>query len=171
MLDEPLEAPQTLELTAPSKLTAEHDCTQFDCGEPSINEYLLSALKQQQRQNATVYVTCQAGTLIVKGYYTLSSAEIIRDLAPGKLKRGGAPKEISAIKMGRFGLDRHYQGQGYGQDILQDAIERCIQASAQIASKAILVDALNDEAYRFYEKCGFKPAEKISPLTLYLSLL
>lgn len=171
MPDQPTQTTSTLGLTQPIKLTEEHDCTQFDCGEPSINEYLTSALKQQQRKNAAVYVTCAPGTLIVKGYYTLSSAEIIRELAPSKLTRGGAPKEISAIKLGRFGLDSQYQGQGFGTDILQDAVRRCIQASEEIAAKAIIVDTLSAQAYQFYEKNGFRPADKISALTLYLSLL
>ena len=172
MSDEANQTTQALGLTAPVKLNEKHDCTQFDCGDPSLNEYLASAFKkQQQRKNASVYVSCQAGTLIVKGYYTLSSAEVIRDLAPGKLKRGGAPKEIPLIKLGRFGLDKNYQGQGYGSDLLQDAVERCIHASKTIAAKAIIVNALNEDARRFYLNHGFNQAPQIDGLTLYLSLL
>lgn len=162
---------QTLGLTAPSRLTEKHNCTEFDSGQADINAYLQGGLKQQKLKNSSLYVVCIAGTLIVKGYYTLSSAEIIRDLAPGNLKRGGAPKELSAIKLGRLGVDKDFQGKGYGKDLLQDAIERCITASAEIASKAIIVDALDIKAYQFYQNAGFKPAKKISELTLCLSLM
>lgn len=162
---------QTLGLTKPSKLEEKHDCTQFDSGQTEINTYLQGGLKQQKLKNSSIYVVCKVGTLIVKGYYTLSSAEIIRDAAPGNLKRGGAPKELSAIKLGRLGVDKDFQGKGYGKDLLQDAVERCIKASAEIASKAIIVDALDNKANKFYQNAGFKPVDKISKLTLYLSLI
>ncbi|MBE0508884.1 MAG: GNAT family N-acetyltransferase [Marinospirillum sp.] len=170
MSDSATQPPQKMGITQPVKLNADHDCTAFDCGDTTLNAYLADAYKQQQRKNATVYVTCQAGTHRVKGFYTLTSAEIMREAAPGKLKRGGAPKTIPVIKLGRFGMDRSFQGLGYGSDLLVDAVERCISASETIAAKAIIVNALDEQAREFYLKHGFKDVPAIDNLTLYLSL-
>lgn len=169
MSTKPSEQGETLGLSAPERLHERHDLSQFDCNEISINEYLRNAQKQAKHKNAVVYVVCEAGTDVVKGFYTLSSGSVIRNEAPSNMARF-SPKEIPVTILGRLGVDAAYQGKGVGLDLLQDAVERAIAASEVVGSRAVLVHALTQELATFYKKhAGFQESS-ITPLTLFLAL-
>lgn len=171
MLTETDGAPQPMELSPPEKLNDLHDVTQFDCGEPSINEYLhKTARKAQQQKHAVVYVSCFAGTRVVAAYYTLSNGSVAREHVPKSLQRN-SPSQHPVTILGCMGVTRDAQGSGYSIDLLQDAISRSIQASQVVGSSAIIVHPLTDRLAEFYEKhAGFRPCPEISPLTMVLSL-
>ena len=160
---------KTLGLTAPEKLNETHDFSQFNCGESSINEYARQAHKQAKSRNAVIYVTCENGTNLVKGFYTLSNGSVARNEPPKSMQRFSM-SEIPVTILGRLGVDKGYQGQGVGLDLLKDAIERSIKASELIASRAVLVHALDQGLADFYKKhAGFQEST-VSPLTLFMSL-
>lgn len=164
------EQTQTLGLSAPEKLQEHHDFSQFDCNEESINAFAKRAHKQAKLKNSVVYVICEKGTHLVKGYYTLSNGSVIRSDTPKNMQRS-SPNEIPVIILGRLGVDKSYQGKGVGLDLLKDAIERSIQASKITAARAILVHALNQNLANFYKKyAGFIEGSTISPFTLFLAL-
>lgn len=163
---------QALELSAPAKLTAEHDLSEFDCGEASINAYLLRALKAQTEKQAVVYVVCLRGTLIVKGFYTLSNGSVNRATVVPKARQRNSPNQHPVTVLGRMGLSLDAQGQGYAIDLLQDAIERAVAASAVIGSTALLVHPLDERLAAFYAKhAGFIPCPAMSPVTMMLQLI
>lgn len=160
---------QTLGLSAPEKLNENHDFSQFDCEEFSINEFAKKAHKQAKSRNAVIYVVCEKGTHIVKGYYTLSNGSVARNEPPKSMQRFSM-NEIPVTILGRLGIDKDYQGKGIGLDLLQDAIERSIGAAEIIGSRAILVHALNQRLADFYKKYAGFQESTISPLTLFLAL-
>jgi GNAT superfamily N-acetyltransferase len=160
---------ETLGLTAPEKLNDDHDLSQFECGEPTINDYARKAHKQAASRNAVIYVVCEKGSNIVKGFYTLSNGSVFRNEAPKNMQRF-SQSEIPVTIMGRLGVDKEYQGQGIGLDLLKDALERSIVAAETVGSRAVLVHALNLSLADFYKKyAGFKESE-VSPLTLFMAL-
>ncbi|WP_225920019.1 hypothetical protein [Pseudomonas vanderleydeniana] len=64
---------KTLELSAPQRLDEQHDLSNFDCAENSINEYLFNkAHKAQAAKHAVVHVVCLKDTQKVMGYCTVS---------------------------------------------------------------------------------------------------
>ncbi len=68
-------------LSAPGPLTAEHECSAFDCGEPALNEWLRHrALKNESRFSRT-YVVCE-GTRVV-AYVAIAAGAVERAAAPG----------------------------------------------------------------------------------------
>jgi GNAT superfamily N-acetyltransferase len=71
--------------------------------------------------------------------------------------------------LGRLAVDKHYQGQGLGSILLADAVKRVEQASSVLAVYAIVVDALNLNAARFYQQFGFIPFPD-KPMKLFLPL-
>jgi GNAT superfamily N-acetyltransferase len=57
--------------------------------------------------------------------------------------------------LGRLAADKRFQGQGYGRFLLADALLRAVRS--EIASFAVIVDAKDETARRFYERESFLP--------------
>jgi GNAT superfamily N-acetyltransferase len=62
---------------------------------------------------------------------------------------------VPATLLGRLAVDRRYQGRGYGRYLLADALFRSMRS--EIASFAVIVDAKDGNARRFYERESFLP--------------
>jgi GNAT superfamily N-acetyltransferase len=62
---------------------------------------------------------------------------------------------VPATLLGRLAVDQTYQGRGYGRFLLADALFRAVRS--EIASFAIIVDAKDEAARRFYERESFLP--------------
>lgn len=135
--------------SAPVPLTAEHDLSLFDCGEPLLNDWLRQrALRNESRFSRTYVVCC--GRRVV-AYVCIAAGAIERSGAPGKVRRN-APDTIPISVIGRLAVDRDYAGKGLGADILSDALRRIAVASQSIGMGAVLVQAKDERAKRFYLK-------------------
>lgn len=134
-------------LSAPVPLTAEHDLSGFDCGEPALNDWLRQrALKNESRFSRT-YVVCEGNSVVA--YFCISAGAVERTAAPGRLRRN-APDAIPVSVIGRLAVTRGHAGSGLGSDILSDALRRIAIASRNIGIGAVLVHAKDDAAKRFY---------------------
>lgn len=140
-----------LRLSAPVPLTAEHDLSAFDCGEPALNDWLRHrALKNESRFSRT-YVVC-AGNQVV-GYFCISAGSVERGVAPGKVRRN-APDLIPVSIIGRLAVSLDHAGKGLGADLLSDALRRIALASQSIGIGAVMVQAKDEAAKRFYLRCA-----------------
>lgn len=131
-----------------------HHRESFDCGEASLNEYLATRLNQQMKRGVTVgYVLATAAGRIA-GYVTLSNGELPIGVIP---EDQGFPVKLPlpTTLIGRLAVDKAFRGQGLGGDLLVHALRVAVNASKQVASAVIEVDALNEPARRFYEHYGF----------------
>lgn len=98
----------------------------------------------------------------VAGYYCLSASSLALEDAPGRVKRN-MPAPIPIILVGRLAVDERFKGHGLGASLLQDAVLKGVEACRIVGARAFMVDALNDEAERFYRRFGFElmpPAAK-----------
>lgn len=59
--------------------------------------------------------------------------------------------------IGRLAVDRRYAGRGLGADLLADALRRIAIASHSIGIRAVLVQAKDERAKRFYLACAAFP--------------
>jgi len=138
-------------------LNKNHDRLSFDCGEENLNHYFQSQVTQDSRRriaNCFVVVDSESGE--VAGYYTLASASIpTSDLPEDITKRLPRYPSIPAVRIGRLAVDKHFQGLGLGKALLADAAIKVISATP--ASFALLVDAKDDKAMKFYQHHGFIP--------------
>ncbi len=62
----------------------------------------------------------------------------------------------SAALIARLAVDKRYQGRGYGEWLLVDALRRLLDACENVAFPLIVVDA-KEGAADFYRKFGFIP--------------
>ena len=140
-----------LPLSAPVPLTAEHDLSAFDCGEPALNDWLRHrALKNESRFSRT-YVVCVGNQVV--GYFCISAGSVERGAAPGKVRRN-APDQIPVSVVGRLAVDLDHAGKGLGADLLADALRRIALASQSIGIGAVMVQAKDEAAKHFYLRCA-----------------
>lgn len=66
-------------------------------------------------------------------------------------------------------MDGRYRGRRYGELLLMDARQRAWRHSASIASAAVIVDAKDEDARRFYERYDFRRFPE-SPFRLFLPM-
>lgn len=151
--------------SAPVPLRDDHELQAFDCGRESLNDWLKRrALQGGRRGNAKTYVVCREGEVVA--YYCLAAGAIARQSAPGRLKRN-APDPVPVIVLGRLAVSLDHQGRRLGAGMMRDAVLRVWQAGEIIGIRAVIVNALDDGAARFYLKYGFKAFPE-DELTLYL---
>lgn len=151
-----------------SPLQEDQKIEDFDCGEDDLNFYLKNhALSNQLRKLSSTVVAYSEAKII--GYYTLSPAQIEREILPVKLSRGLPNYPIAAIRLCRLAIDRHHQGKGLGEELLMHALMKCLHISNEIGGYVVIVDAKNLNAQKFYERYGFKAFPSYS-LYLYLRI-
>ena len=107
------------------------------------------------------------------GYYTLSADNIdSRDLAEGIVTQLNLPRYpyIGATLIGRLARDLVYKGQGVGELLLVDALQKSLYMSRNIASAAVVVDAKDEKAHQFYVDFGFIPFPDSKKKRLFLPM-
>lgn len=110
----------------------------------------------------------EAGAAVIAGYFCLSAGQVARDEMSGAMGRR-APDPVPAVRMGRFALDTRYRGQGWGGELLREALLGAVSAGTLIGARVLLVDALNESAARFYRRYGFE-ASPTHPCQLRVDL-
>lgn len=133
-----------------------HDRAAFSCGVESLDRYLHRQARQDMRNRvATVYIQRTPDTPAILGYYSISNLSIeAHDLPLEMVKRLPRYPVLPATLIGRLAVDRSQRGKGLGGLLLFDAMSRSIRTG--IASLAVVVDAIDDNAYAFYEHYGFR---------------
>jgi predicted GNAT family N-acyltransferase len=135
-----------------------HNRAAFSCEEDPLTKYKKERANQEvAKKVAAVYILTHDGKTIA-GYYTLSqysvdAAEIPEELS-NKLR---LPKYqmLPATLLGRLARDIKFKGQGLGELLLMSALKRALDHGKNIASSAVIVDAKNEKAAKFYESFGF----------------
>jgi GNAT superfamily N-acetyltransferase len=101
----------------------------------------------------------------IGGTYTLSSTAVkLAELPNNVTRRLPRYPFVPATLLGRLAVDRRLQGQGYGRFLLADALLRAVRS--EIASFAVIVDAKDDAARRFYQRESFLPLPE-KPMKLF----
>jgi GNAT superfamily N-acetyltransferase len=132
-----------------------HDVSAFSCGRPVLDDWLReSAAGALARKVATTFVRTTPGSKAVVAYYSLAGHLILREDLPRTVGHG-SPRHVPAVLLARLAVDRSLQGSGAGADLLVDALGRVVAASRPVAARFVVVDALDDDAHRFYEHFGF----------------
>lgn len=165
-------------------LTGHHDRNGFDCGVEVLNVWLKQTALQHQGKGisrtfvavpadeAAVQSWAQSGYTVeassILGFYALTSAFVLTDDLPAKQAKR-YPRQIPVTRLGRLATRADMHGQGLGQLLLTDAVNRARTAAQAVGSTGLFVDAKNEAAARFYQRYGFT-ASADQPLKLFLSL-
>lgn len=158
----------TASLSPVVPLESSHDVSRFSCGKPEMDDWLRRYALTNMNLGATrTYVTCETGGNLVRGYHSLAASSIEFAKAPKKVRKQLGRYPIPVVLLARLAVDQRFQGMGVGASLLIDALRRARAAAQVIGARAVLVDALDDEARAFYERYDFEP----SPTNPYQLLL
>jgi GNAT superfamily N-acetyltransferase len=154
-------------LCAPQPLSDQHQLADFESGEPSLDDWLKRrAARNQANGSSRTYVVCEGDAVI--GYYCLAAGAIGHAEAPPSLKRN-RPDPVPVLVLGRLAIHKEHHQKGIGTALLNDAIRRAMQAADIAGITALLVQAISEQARRFYLSRGFVESP-IKPMTLCLML-
>ncbi|HEY5039013.1 MAG TPA: GNAT family N-acetyltransferase [bacterium] len=167
------------------------DLGSFDCGASALNDYLRKYARQNHDRNISKtfvamekggagsrlepaqpgrvsrHETSAQGDRKVLGFYTLVASEIDAKTIPTTHSKNLPRYPVPAVRIGRLAVDKHHQGQGIGEDLLWDALDKANRLSEEVGIYAVVVDAKDEKAVQFYHKYGFVPLSN-NPKTLFL---
>lgn len=131
-----------------------HDRSKFESGVEPLDTYFRTQVGQDAKKNVAAPFVLVLPDGSIAGYYTLSSTSVMLAALPPRLVRK-LPRYpmVPATLLGRLAVDRRHQGRGFGRFLLADALYRA--ARSEIASFAVIVDAIDEKARRFYERESF----------------
>ena len=148
------------------RLSPHHNRHDFDCGVEELNLYLQRYSSQHERKRiGRTYVATKDGDTRVLGYYTISSSAVAFDVIPENLPRHLVPVAL----VGRLAVDNTARGQGLGETLLIHALRSAERAAKIVGVYAVVVDAFDESAKRFYLKYGFNELAD-DQLHLYLPM-
>ncbi|MDQ0422965.1 ribosomal protein S18 acetylase RimI-like enzyme [Peteryoungia aggregata LMG 23059] len=152
-----------------------HDRDNFSCGVETVDNYFRkTANKLAKAGNARVYVmTSEKGDVI--GFYALNAHSVDFTELPSCYARSRPSHgAIPAAFISMIGVDQRYAGQGYGGDLLADALLRIVQAAERIGIAVVILDVLDDgnpdlvqRRKALYLRYGFEPLPS-NPLRLFI---
>ena len=149
-----------------------HDRAAFSCEHESLERYLKEQASQEiKKRVAAVYVLTPDGKTIA-GYYTLSQYAVeIDELPPELIQQLHLPKydRLPATLLGRLARSKEFKGAGLGEILLVDALKRALRHSRNVASVAVVVDAIDEKARAFYRHYSFSDVPN-HPSRLFISM-
>jgi GNAT superfamily N-acetyltransferase len=152
------------------KLDSEHDRERFQSGQPALDFYLQHQATQDIKRNlSSVFVLATERKEII-GFYAISQSSLTVENLPQHIgKKLPTKRGVPCTLLGRLAVDERYQGKGYGRDLLFYALKKSAEINEHIASFAVMVDAKDKNAKRFYQKYGFIELVNL-PMRLFIPM-
>lgn len=143
-----------MSLIGPAPLGPQHRLEGFDCGKPTLNDWLVRHARQAQGSgSAKTFVVSEEDR--VAGYFSLTVGQIDTLDAPERIRKGMGQYPVPVVILARLAVSRQDQGRGIGIGLLQDAIRRTLLIAEQAGIRAMLTHPIDEEAARFYSRFGF----------------
>lgn len=155
-------------LSAPEPISSQHLLEEFDSGKSSLNNWLKTRALSNH-QNGFTSVTVIHENQRVLGYYGLSPTTVLPNSLPRNIRTGQPPNPIPCLLLGQLAVDKSAAGQGIGTGLLKHALISCANAATLIGGRALIVNAIDNEAASFWHRRGFLPT-KNDPLMLFRSM-
>lgn len=143
-----------------------HDVTGFGCGDELLDRWLVRYAGQNQSRDAARTFVAVATDHRVYGYYALLAGQLDHHEATPETSKGLSQHfPIPVAILARLAVDLGQQGRGIGAAMLNDALVRVVRASEEVAVRAVVVHAVDENAASFYKRFGFR-ALSSAPRTL-----
>ena len=150
--------------------TSRHDRSAFDCGEPSLNEWLRKFAGQNRRGNtAATWVIADAENVVV-AFVSINTSGVDLSAAPPALRKN-APDPVPILHCGRLAVDLRYTSMSLGTALVEYVLATAVDINQKAALKAVTVVALHERARSWWERFGFEAFDPADPGCLDLYIL
>jgi len=157
-----------LALSGPEPLGAQHDVSQFSCGKPALDNWLKHRALANQDNGFTVVTVIHEDSRVV-GYCGLAPTAVVPSSMPRSIRTGQPPSPVPCLLLGQLATDLAWTGRGIASGLLKHALTRCVAGARLIGGRAVVVNALDEQALDFWRQRGFIPS-KDDPMTLFRSI-
>ncbi len=140
-----------------------HRRDRFSCESPDLTDFMCTRARKEAKAKASACFVAVpvVDTGCIAGYYTLSATSIRLGKIPEDVtKKLPRYPDMPATLLGRLARDLNFKGQGVGNLLVADALERAYQNSSVIGSIAVVTDPKDERAAKFYAAFGFKPLDE-----------
>ncbi len=135
------------------KLNIYHSTLDFDCGDDEVNSFFERSFEEVELKNTQVYVITGEDQII--GFYAISMSSIRAEL-------NGITFRHPVSLIGQLGVNKPFQGKGYGSYILDITIKKAKNISKEIGCKGLIIETYKDDLVdSLYKKKGFVLLDKI----------
>jgi GNAT superfamily N-acetyltransferase len=143
-------------VTPPRPLAETDDRDRFDCGRESLNHWFRRhAFANHAAGISRTNVICDAATLEIVGYTTLSAAQIERAFL-SKPRQRNMPDPVLVTLLGQLAVHKDHQGRGHARSLLLFVLRTALRASREIGSFGVITHPIDDSARAFYRRWGFQ---------------
>lgn len=137
------------------ELLAKHRRNDFSSGSPELDGYLLERASQDMRRRVASCFVAVDDANAITGFYTVAATSVALEKLPVEWgKRLPRYPAVPAVLLGRLAVAEIYQGNGLGGLLVADAMLRATQS--EVMAHALVVDAKDERATRFYGHLGFE---------------
>lgn len=134
------------------KLNIYHSTLEFDCGDEEVNSFFERSFEEVELKNSQVYVITGEDQII--GFYAISMSSI-------RTEMNGMTIRHPVSLIGQLGVNKTFQGQGYGSFILDIAVKKAKNVSMEIGCKGLIIETYRDDLVdSLYKKKGFNLLDK-----------
>ena len=152
------------------RLDASHEREGFSCGKAPLDDFLKTRAGQYERKGVgRTFIAVLPQSKRALGYYTLAAGSIPFANVPKPQAKKLPKHPVPVILLGRLAVDQSARRRGLGEYLLFDAFERCLAAAEEVGAFAVEVQAIDEEAQRFYKKYGFVQLAD-QPLHMFLPI-
>lgn len=135
-----------------------HERTAFHSSVAALDNYLQKQAGQDVKKRVAAVFVATPDSKTIAGFYTLSAHTFdLGDLPADIAKKLPRYSLLPATLLGRLAVSTNFRGMGVGEILLMDALKRALDATRQVASMAVVVDAKDDQAAAFYRRYDFLP--------------
>ena len=155
-------------LSLPEPIVASHDVSDFSCGKPVLDRWLKTRALSNQQKGFTAVIVVHEDRRVV-GYYGLAPTAIVPGRLPRSVRTGQPPDPVPCLLLGQLATDEGWKGRGIGTGLVKHALQRCMAAASLIGGRALIVNAVDEEAAAFWLRRGFIPSVD-DPLLLFRAI-
>lgn len=144
----------------PYDLAVPYKTDSFDCGRPILDDFVKKDLAKQQKNHILRGYVIQTdeqgdGSPEIMGYYTLSGGSYTKAGMSNGRRKQVPYRDAPCILLGRLAVDKRLAGKGFGSILVADAARRTYEAARSVGVYAMMAEAKDEAAARFYEAMGF----------------
>jgi len=148
-------------------LDKSHPRQKFDSGNYDVDEWLKKSALQSQKKHLTTSKVLLNDARTIAGYYSLAFSQIDFSDLPADLAKKLPRRQLPVSVLAWLGVDQSFQGRGIGQRLLATSLVDCYKASQTFAFIAVILDCVDKNAKRFYQRFDFAELPGY-PMRLYL---